>query len=200
MVRRILVFVAFSFGLFTSVEANAQSFTAGTAVAQVGVQTGGNYGLHYYTSATAGKSFAIDLGLPTIFDDGTVGLGFYYANKSFNQTKQYAFNNSYYFDRTWDYDVYGARFTYHYDFFGVKAMDTYFGLMASYNHVEFSYMDTYYDANPDAPGNPYPLHFNNTVRSSAFAGIRYEFIEHVAAFAEVGLGNYNLFGGVCYRY
>jgi|ERR1035437_6651062 hypothetical protein len=195
MMRKGILFIAFSMvigGNYVS----GQSFKSGTISLQSGVELGGNYGLSQYTSQSLAKAVSVDYGLPIKLDDGCLGFGIYYGAKSFSEYKQYPMVGGYYFNRNWNFNVFGARFSYHYDLIPVKGLDTYVGLMANYNQVKFTYTDTYYNENPKAPGNPYPLNFKSTMRYTGFVGASYNISNFIGLFGEFALGNYAGFVGI----
>jgi hypothetical protein len=195
MMRKGLLFIAFSI-VIGSNYVRAQNFKSGTISMQGGIEFGGNYGLSQYTSHSLAGAVSVDYGLPIKLDDGCLGFGLYYGTKSFEEDKQYPMVGGYYFNRKWNFNVYGARFSYHYDLFPVKGLDTYVGLMANYNQVKFTYVDTYYDENPKAKGNPYPLTFQSTMRYTGFVGASYNISNIVGVFGEFALGNYAEFVGI----
>lgn len=193
--RKGLLFIAFIMvigGNYVS----GQSFKSGTISLQGGVEFGGNYGLSQYTSQSLAKAVSVDYGLPIKLDDGCFGFGLYYGSKSFNEYKQYPMVGGYYFSRNWNYNVFGMRFSYHYNLFQVKNLDTYVGLMSNYNQVKFNYVDTYYDENPKAKGNPYPLTFPSVFRYTGFVGASYNISNIFGVFGEFALGNYAEFVGI----
>ena len=169
-----ILFIAFLVFLGSN-NLKSQSFNSGIFNVQGGLEIGGNYGLTQYNSQSPGKAITVDYGLPFKQDDNsTIGIGLYYASKSFTENKVYPMSENYYFNRVWNYNVFGLRGTYHYSFFDIKRLDTYVGAMINYNLVSFSYVDSYYDANPKAYGNPYPLSFNSSFRYTGFIGASYD--------------------------
>jgi len=195
MMRKEVLFIAFSIFIGCNYVCG-QSFKAGTISLQGGIDYGVTCGLSQYTSQSMAKSGSIDVGLPIKLDDGCLGLGIYYGTKSFGEYKQYPMPGGYYFNRSWNFNIYGVRVTYHYALLPLKNLDTYVGLMSNYNQVKFTYTDTYYDENPNAKGNPYPLVFENKWRYTGFVGVCYDISNIIGVFGEFGLGNYSEFVGI----
>ena len=159
--------------------ANAQEvFHKGTTAINAGI----GLGSYYNSLSIPPLSVSLDYGVADNLingNNGSISVGGFvgYAASSFSGWTT---------DKvTVSYAALGARGAFHYQF--APKLDTYAGLMLSYDIVSSSY---------DA--------FSNYIKSShidwsLFLGARYFFTEKIGAFAELGYGFYNLNLGVTFK-
>ena len=159
--------------------ANAQEvFQKGTTAINAGI----GLGSYYNSLSIPPLSVSLDYGVADNLingNNGSISVGGFagYAASSFS---------GWIADKvTVSYAVLGGRGAFHYQF--APKLDTYAGLMVSYDIVSSSY---------DA--------FSNYIKSShidwsLFLGARYFFTEKIGAFAELGYGFYNLNLGVTFK-
>ena len=159
--------------------ANAQEvFHKGTTAINAGI----GLGSYYNSLSTPPLSVSLDYGVTDNMingNNGSISVGGFvgYAASSYSGWIADKVNVS--------YAILGARGAFHYQF--APKLDTYAGLMLSYDIVSSSY---------DA--------FSNYIKSShidwsLFLGARYFFTEKIGAFAELGYGFYNLNLGVTFK-
>ena len=158
--------------------ANAQEvFQKGTTAINAGIGLGS-----YYSGITIPPlSVSLDYGVADNLingNNGSISVGGFAGYTATSHT--YGAYKS-----TFSYIALGGRGAFHYQF--APKLDTYAGLMLSYDIVSSSY---------DA--------FSNYIKSShidwsLFLGARYFFTEKVGAFAELGYGFYNLNLGVTFK-
>jgi hypothetical protein len=114
---------------------------------------------------------------------GYIGLGGYAGYKHSNYdygTYEYKYNH-------W---IFGVRGAYHFDFYDMNGID-FFNQFDVYAGVFAGFMIDNDDWNDDLSDPDYGLSFRNDL----FAGARYNFIENIGVFTEVGYGiNYFVFG------
>ena len=158
--------------------ANAQEvFHKGTTAINAGIGLGS-----YYSGITIPPlSVSLDYGVADNLingNNGSISVGGFAGYTASSHT--YGTYKS-----TFSYIALGGRGAFHYQF--APKLDTYAGLMVSYDIVSSSY---------DA--------FSNYIKSShidwsLFLGARYFFTEKIGAFAELGYGFYNLNLGVTFK-
>lgn len=148
---------------------NAQTFTEGTSVIQLGAGIGSDFGLPLGASYEYGIS-------------DKIGVGAYagYASKSYSP----GFNSDY----KVTYMIFGAKANYH--FYQTDKLDTYGGILLGYNSakVTFDNQNNFFTA-PNYGGVVY----GGTV------GARYYFTNNIAAFGELGYGIGYLTIGLAYK-
>ena len=156
--------------------ANAQEvFHKGTTAINAGI----GLGSYYSGLAIPPLSVSLDYGVTGNMingNNGSISVGGFLG---------YTATKKFYGDAGASIAVLGARGAFHYQF--APKLDTYAGLMVSYDIVSSSY---------DA--------FSNYIKSShidwsLFLGARYFFTEKIGAFAELGYGFYNLNLGVTFK-
>ena len=158
--------------------ANAQEvFHKGTTAINAGIGLGS-----YYSGITIPPlSVSLDYGVADNLingNNGSISVGGFAGYTASSHT--YGTYKS-----TFSYIALGGRGAFHYQF--APKLDTYAGLMVSYDIVSSSY---------DA--------FSNYIKSShidwsLFLGARYFFTEKIGGFAELGYGFYNLNLGVTFK-
>ena len=157
---------------------NAQIFSKGDKVGQIGIGIGSYIGGSGYKTTIPPISGSFEYGIVDGLLDGkaSIGVGGYLAYTA-NKWETSFLGNSYGFKN--NYFILGARGAFHYQF--IEKLDTYAGLMLGYNVVSGKYF-----------GDDLGYTVNNAAASafgySAFIGARYYFTEQFAAFAEVGYG------------
>jgi hypothetical protein len=174
--------------------ANAQAFNKGDNAIGIGVGIGGHYSAYgSYSTQTPAIGLWYEHGSQLDVGPGVLGFGAYVGYKSLSYREAYYSNYNY--DWTWTYIILGFRAAYHYDVFKAPKLDTYAGLMLSYNIETFKDNTTYYGNfhNAYATGGSY-------VGVSMFLGARYYFSPKVAAFAELGYGIAVLNVGVDFKF
>ena len=155
---------------------NAQIFSKGDKVGQIGIGIGSYIGGSGYKTTIPPISGSFEYGIVDGLLDGkaSIGVGGYLAYTA-NKFEVPLLDSSHGFKN--NYFILGARGAFHYQF--IEKLDTYAGLMLGYHIVSGKYFG-------DGPS------MNNAAASafgySAFIGARYYFTEQFAAFAEVGYG------------
>ncbi len=181
------------------VPAKAQSFEVGDNVLGVSVGIGGYYRAYSsYSSQTPALGLSYELGV-TELGPGILGVGGFLGYKSLSyrsRANPWLGGPGFEYDYRWSYLIIGLRGAWHYnDWHGLPELDTYAGLMLSYNSV------TYRD------NTLYPAGFNATysyggggIGLTAFLGARYYFTPSVAAQLELGYGVSLLSLGVAFKF
>ena len=163
----------------------AQSFKQGDNVLGVGFGIGGTYSIGFSGSGVS-QTPVIGLHFDHAMGDlgpGVWGLGGYVGYKKISYTESYF--NFYKYDYSYTYLIIGARGTWHYnEWHGNNKLDTYGGVMLSYNSV--TYKD---NTNYGVYGNLRPYSYNGGgMGVSAFVGARYYFTDKIGVFGEAGFG------------
>jgi hypothetical protein len=167
-------------------QVNAQQFTKGTNVLAAGIGLGSSLGGFSYGSQTPAISLQFERGIWDIGGPGVISLGAYVGRKSFNYSGSG-------FKEKWGYTIIGVRSAYHYNGIHSDKFDVYGGLMLSYNILHYSYKD---NAGNNFGGNG---NYGSTAGLSLYAGARYFFSPHIAAFAELGFGVSYLTLGLAFK-
>ena len=158
--------------------ANAQEvFHKGTTAINAGI----GLGSYYNSLSIPPLSVSLDYGVADNLingNNGSISVGGFAGYTASSHTYGA-------YKTTFSYIALGGRGAFHYQF--APKLDTYAGLMVSYDIVSSSY---------DA--------FSNYIKSShidwsLFLGARYFFTEKIGAFAELGYGFYNLNLGVTFK-
>ncbi len=174
----------------------SQAFEEGDNVIGLGLGIGGHYGAYAsYTSQTPALGLYYEHGFKQL-GPGVLGLGGFLGYKSLSYRSRYAWwGPSFEYDWRWTYLIIGARGAYHYnDWHGLDALDTYGGLMLSYNSVKW------------VDNTRYPVGFDPAYRLkgsslglTGFLGARYYFTPNFGAQGEVGYGISILSLGLVYK-
>lgn len=172
----------------------SQSFDKGDNVIGLGIGIGGHYGVSSsgYSSQTPAFGVMYEKGMRWNAGPGIIGLGGYLGYKSLRYKATAGF---YSYDWKWTYTIIGIRGGYHYEF--LEKLDTYGGLLLSYNVVSFSDKTV-------STINGIPYVYNGASASgielSLYLGGRYYFSDQWGAFAELGYGITYLQLGVVYKF
>ncbi len=191
-----------SFALLSAIGTTALLHTAtaqfevGDKVLGLSVGIGGNYSAgSTYSSQTPALGLSYEQGV-TDLGPGVLGIGGYLGYKSLSAKTDYAFGTTRYsYDWTWNYLILGVRGAWHYnDWHGNEALDTYGGVMLSYNSVSFK-------DNTDYPTGSVAYKYSSAsgVGFTGFLGARYWFSEQFGAQAELGYGIAVLNLGISYK-
>ncbi|MFC4094634.1 hypothetical protein [Euzebyella saccharophila] len=173
--KKTLLFLSVMF-CFTSL-VKAQEFQVGTNAINVGVGVGGYYYGYNVSDQSPVFSVSYERGVWDVPGPGVVSLGGYLGHKRFSRNDNFD-------DYNWSYTTVGFRGAYHYTGFEIDNLDVYGGAMLSYR----VYGGDDYEDYRSRPG------------ASAYAGGRWYFNEHIAAFAEIGYGSAYLTLGATFRF
>lgn len=172
---------------------NAQSFNIGDKIIGLSVGIGGSYSAgSRYSSQTPVLGLSYEQGV-TDLGPGVLGVGGYIGYKSLSSDTRIS---TYNYDWTWNYLIIGVRGVWHYnDWHGSDKLDTYGGVMLSYNSVTFK-------DNTDYPSGTPVYNYSSVsgVGFTGFLGTRYYFSDNFAAHAELGYGSAVLNLGVSYKF
>ena len=167
-------------------------FATGDNVLSLGVGLGG-----HYVSSTA-QSPALGLGYEVGVTDlgpGVLGLGGFLGYKTVANKWYYSSRHQY--DWRYTYLMIGFRGNWHYnDWHGLSELDTYGGLMLSYNIVSWKDHTVY----PSGVERVTSGGAASGLGLTALLGARYYFSDNFAAQAELGYGISVLSVGVAYRF
>lgn len=175
---------------------NAQSFNIGDKVLGLSVGIGGNYSAgSVYSSQTPALGLTYEQGV-TDLGPGVLGIGGYIGYKSLSSQTDYVFGPTRYsYDWKWNYLIIGVRGVWHYnEWHGNDKLDTYGGVMLSYNSVSFK-------DNTNYPSGSVAYKYNSAsgIGFTGFLGTRYWFSDNFGAHAELGYGIAVLNLGVSYK-
>ncbi|MBL7952534.1 MAG: hypothetical protein JNM62_12540 [Flavobacteriales bacterium] len=197
MTRTVRYFALLSaFGATALFQTATAQFEVGDKVLGLSVGIGGNYSAgSAYSSQTPALGLTYEQGVSDL-GPGVLGIGGYVGYKSLSAQTDYVFGATRYsYDWTWNYLILGVRGAWHYnDWHSNDKLDTYGGVMLSYNSVTFK-------DNTNYPAN-YPKYTYSSasgVGFTGFLGARYWFSEQFGAQAELGYGIAVLNLGVSYR-
>ena len=176
---------------------NAQSFGVGDKVAGLSIGIGGDYSAgSVYSSQTPALGLSYEQGV-TDLGPGVLGIGGYLGYKSLSARTEFLFGTTRYtYDWTWNYLILGVRGAWHYnDWHSNDKLDTYGGVMLSYNSVSFK-------DNTNYPTGSVAYNYTSAsnVGLSGFLGTRYYFSDNLGAHAELGFGIATLQLGVSYKF
>lgn len=174
-----------------SIVQHAQAqFDIGDNVAGISIGLGGNYLAS--TSGSPAIGLSLEHGLMDL-GPGVLGIGGYLGYKSLGYESRY-FN--YQSDWRYTYLIIGVRGAWHYnEWHGNSQLDTYGGLMLSYNVVSFKDNTVYPVGTP-----AYHYSSSSGLGLTGFLGARYYFNDQFAAHAELGYGIAILNVGVSYKF
>lgn len=176
--------------LLTPRQASAQ-FDVGDKVASLSVGIGGNY-----VSSTS-QSPALGLGYEqgvTDLGPGVLGLGGYLGYKSLAYKHRFM---TYEYDWRYTYLILGFRGSWHYnEWHGNDRLDTYGGLMLSYNIVNWK-DHTVYPSGAIAVSSGSA---SSGIGLTGFLGTRYYFNDNLGVQAELGYGVAILNLGLAYKF
>ncbi|MBK7554350.1 MAG: hypothetical protein IPO17_06635 [Flavobacteriales bacterium] len=166
----------------TAISSTAQAFTAGDNVVGLGIGVGGHYGVFgSYTAQSPVLMATFDRGTGIKAGPGVIGIGGYFAYKSV--AYRYDYYSNYYYDRRWNYIMFGVRGTYHWNaWHGIDQLDTYAGVLAGLNIIDYK------DKSEYPSGYVSPTYGSATARTNLFAGARWYFTEGFGAYAELSHG------------
>jgi len=186
-----------AFMLCSASAIHAQSFNIGDNILGLSVGIGGNYSAgSAYSSQTPALGLSYEKGIMDL-GPGVLGIGGYIGYKSLSSETGISFGNvAYKYDWTWNYLIIGARGIWHYnEWHNNDKLDTYGGVMLSYNSVSFK-------DNTDYPTGSlqYKYASSSGVGFTGFVGARYYFSDNVGAHAELGYGIAVLNLGVSYKF
>jgi hypothetical protein len=165
-----------------------QAFQSGTNVLGIGVGIGGYYDIGSYSSQSPALGISYEHGMSWHAGGGVIGLGGYFGYKTFSYHYDYPFIGNYYIDEKWTYMIIGIRGAYHYDFAHNDKLDTYGGIMISFDNLSYSYNDTYYTAANGYPYYSHPNSYSSGLYPTLFVGARYYLSNSIGIFAEGGYG------------
>lgn len=157
----------------------AQSFFKGSNVISAGIGLGGSLGSFSYGSQSPAISVQYERGVWEIGGPGVISLGGYAGIKSYTFSGQ---AGDFRYSQKWNYTVIGIRSAYHYNGINNDKFDVYGGLMLSYNLLSYKYEDN---------GGGTVINsgsYGSTAGITAYVGGRYNFINNLALFAELGYG------------
>jgi len=160
----------------------------------LGLGFGGNYSQSSsFTAQTPLFGLNYEQGVSAL-GPGTIGLGGFLGYKSLASEIQSS-ALVYTYDREWTYFIVGALGTWHYNqWHGVEKLDTYAGIIVSYNAVRYT-DNTIYPA-----GVPQPTYdADSELGLTGYLGARYYFSDQFGAQAELGYGIAVLTVGVSFQ-
>jgi hypothetical protein len=168
-----VVFAVASFG---------QAFEPGANVLTAGLGIGGHWGAYgTYSSQSPGIGIAYEKATSIDVGPGVLGLGGYLGYKSLAARER---NGVYDYDFRWTYTILGFRGAYHWnEWHQVPELDTYGGLMLSYNVVGFKDRTDY----PSGTTH-YSYSSASGLGLSLYFGGRYYFTDKIGAYGELGYG------------
>ncbi|GHT69274.1 hypothetical protein AGMMS50239_35770 [Bacteroidia bacterium] len=179
----------FLFGLSLSVGANAQLFSKGDKVINLGIGVPSYLGGSGYETKIPLVSGSFDYGLLDGLLEGkaSIGVGGYlgYTSNRFN-IKYTGGNYGYDFS----YLIIGPRASFHYN--PIDKLDTYGGLLLGYNIVSsstYGRADQYVKPDNESRFTP-----------ALYVGARYYFVDNIAVFAEVGYGISLIEVGISFKF
>ena len=181
----------FSLSIFS---AKAQTYKVGDNVVSAGIGLGSSIAGYSYGSQTPGISLQYDRGLWQA-GPGVISLGGYLGFKSYKYSASDGLNDSY--TEKWSYTIIGARGAWHYTGLEVPNLDLYGGVMLSYNHLHFSGS---YSNGSGSYQTSSGVSYGSDMGFSVFAGGRYYFAGHLAAFMELGYGVSYVNLGLAYKF
>lgn len=192
--KRTLLIAAIAALALQAERANAQAFEAGDNVVGLGIGVGGHYGVFgSYSSQSPVFMLTYDHGMGFKAGPGIVGIGGYFAYKSV--AYRYNYYNSYYYDRRWNYIMFGVRGTYHWNkWHGIDKLDTYAGVLAGVNIIDYK------DNSEYAYGYYSPAYSSTSARTNLFAGARWYFTDGFGAYAELSHGVSYLTVGLDFKF
>src|SRR5690606_35765281 len=182
--------------LFTH-QAQAQ-FEIGDNVAGISVGIGGHYRAYTsYSSQSPALGLYYEKGV-TDLGAGVLGVGGFigYKTLTYNSRASWVLGPGFEYDWRWTYLIIGVRGAWHYnEWHGLAELDTYGGLMLSYNSVSWK------------DDTRYPQGFVSTYSASSggigltgFIGARYYFTPQFGAQLELGYGISVLSLGIVYKF
>lgn len=191
--------------------AQAQAFGVGTNVVGLSAGVGGHYRIYNsYTSQTPALGLHYERAV-TELGPGVLGLGAYlgYKSLSYHGRANY-WNNGWgngnwdnenydnYYDShySWTYLIVGFRAAWHLnEWHGVEKLDTYGGLMLSYNSITWKDRSMYPDGYQVSSS-----YGRSHIGLSGFLGVRYYFLENLGAQLELGYGVSMASLGITYKF
>lgn len=181
--------------LSSPIAATAQ-FEVGDNVVGLGLGIGGHYNAYSsYSSQTPALGLYYEMGL-TELGSGVLGLGGFVGYKSLAYKNRALFGPGFDYDWRWTYVIIGVRGACHYnEWHGIPELDTYGGLMLSYNSVKWT-DNTRYPEGYLASGT----YGSSGIGFTGFIGGRYYFTEQLGAQLELGYGISVLSLGVVYKF
>jgi hypothetical protein len=180
-----VVFI-FLFGLSFNGAVNAQLFSKGDKVINLGIGVPSYLGGNGYETKIPLVSGSFDYGLIDGLLEGkaSIGVGGYLGYTA-NRYK-YLGNHGYDFS----YLIFGPRASFHYN--PIDNLDTYGGLLLGYNIVSSSaYGETAQFIKPNNDSRFIP---------ALYVGARYYFTDNIAAFAEIGYGVSLIEAGLSFKF
>jgi hypothetical protein len=186
--KRIIVLKAvfvFLFGLSFSGVMNAQLFSKGDKVINLGIGVPSYLGGNGYETKIPLVSGSFDYGLFSGLLEGkaSIGVGGYLAYTA----NRFKFAGDYGYD--YSYLIIGPRAAFHYN--PIDNLDTYGGLLLGYNIVGSS---AYGNGQHNKPDN------SSRFIPALYVGARYYFTNSIAAFAEIGYGISLIEVGLSYKF
>jgi hypothetical protein len=185
--------------LFTVSDARSQSFSVGDNILGASIGIGGHY--RAFTGTYSSQSPAIgliyELGF-TELGDGVLSFGGYLGYKSMTYRSRHSalWGPAFEYDYRWTYFIMGFRAGWHYNqWHGVPELDTYGGLMLSYNGLTWRDNTRY----PEGYTASY-RGGNGGLGLTGFVGARYFFTSQLGAQLELGYGISVLSLGVVYKF
>ncbi len=183
-------------GVTAMFHTSSAQFAVGDKVLGLSLGIGGHYSAgSSYSSQTPALGLTYEQGV-TDLGPGTLGVGGYVGYKRLSYDNDWVYAGSRYnYDWTWNYLIIGVRGAWHYnEWHGEDKLDTYGGLMLSYNSVSFK-------DNTNYPSGSLSYTYNSAsgLGFTGFLGARYWFNQQLGAQAELGYGIAVLNLGVSYR-
>lgn len=181
-------------GLLFAPGAQAQGFRPGDKNLGLGLGFGGNYSENSsFTAQTPLFGLSYEQGVMDL-GPGTLGLGGFLGYKSLS-SEILSSALVYTYDRQWTYFIVGVMGTWHYNqWHGVDKLDTYAGIIVSYNAVRYTDKTTY----PAGVIQP-TYDSDNELGLTGYLGARYYFSDQFGAHAELGYGISVLTLGVSFQ-
>lgn len=189
---KICLFVLF-FLPFTSF---AQAvYQIGSNVVGFGLGVGGNFGLSSSYQSAPAINFQYEHGLKQV-GPGVLSLGAYLGFKKYSYTSSFY---GYTYSQDWKYTILGVRGAWHLqELKGVNLdkIDTYGGVMLSYNLLNYTYKDNDPSSTNFFIGDSY----GSSVGITPFVGARYYFVNNLAGMVEFGYGMTYINIGLAYKF
>ena len=192
--RAWLVLLPAVVGLLCVPGAQAQGFGPGDKNLGLGLGFGGNYSENSsFTAQTPLFGLSYEQGVMDL-GPGTLGLGGFLGYKSLS-SEILSSALVYTYDLQWTYFIVGVLSTWHYNqWHGVEKLDTYAGIIVSYNAVRYTDNTTY------PVGVPQPTYdVDSELGLTGYLGARYYFSDQFGAHAELGYGISVLTLGVSFQ-
>lgn len=184
--KKLLTLFAFTLIMFISYQSQAQLFSEGNNVINLGVGFGGVYSYGYSATFSPSYNLSFEHGVK-VLGPGTLGVGLKYSNISakYNYTA-----GSYHYDYKWSNNIAALRVTYHPDFLAGDNWEVY----GAADIGLWMWKEKY------STNDPYDTYDYNTSASSPViyfqVGGRYYFTNAIGVFGELGYDVTYVKGGI----